>query len=119
MEDDFDVGVDVADAVAGAIEFFSADVFSAVEDLALEVREIDDVEVDEAEGSDASGSEVEGDGGAEAAGADAEDFGGFEALLSLEGDFRHDEVPGVACDFVVFEGDGSDAFGVENTLCHA
>ena len=47
MEVDFHVGIHLTDTVPSGVQFFPSDVFGAVEDLALEVREIDGVGVDE------------------------------------------------------------------------
>ncbi len=118
MEVDFDVGIHFADTVARGVQFFPTDVFGAVEDLALEVGEIDGVCVDEAESADAGCGEVEADGRAESAGTDAEDARCFEAFLSFERYFGHDEVPRVACDFVVGELDAVESVSVDDAGCH-
>ncbi len=84
----------------------------------MEVGEIDGVGVDEAETADAGCGEVEADGRAESAGSDAEDARCFESFLSFERYFWHDEVPGVACDFVVRELDAVESVSVDDAGCH-
>ena len=89
------------DGGLGGIDLERADVFGAVDDLPLEVGLVDNVEVDQAELADAGGGEVEPEGRAEAAGADKEDARGLEFFLAFHADFREDEVPAVAGDFVL------------------
>src|SRR5579862_7344893 len=86
------------------IEFFAPYVSGGVNDLALQVGVIDDIEIDEAEGADAGGAEIQGKRRAEATGADAEYSRGFELLLALHANLGHDQMPGVAQDFILAEG---------------
>jgi hypothetical protein len=118
VEVDFDVRIDLADAIPSGVKFFATDVFGAVEDLALEVGEINGISVDETEAADPSGGEVEADGRAKSTGSDAEDARCFEAFLSFEGHFGHDEMPGVTCDFVVRELDAVESVSVDDAGCH-
>jgi hypothetical protein len=96
MRDDVDVGIEIADALARGLDLRAADVGRAVEDLAMEVREIDVVEVDEADPADARRGEIRRDGAAEASGADNEDGGGAEPVLPFESDLGERDLPGVA-----------------------
>ena len=75
MNGDFDVGIDALDGFFGRLGFGPADVFGAVNDLALEVGEIDRIEIQDAELANAGGGEIHGDGRAESASADAENAG--------------------------------------------
>ena len=70
---DAHVGVQRGEPLARHVDLRAPDVGGAVEDLALEVREVDHVRVDEAERADARGGEVLRRGAAEPAGADQDD----------------------------------------------
>ena len=80
--------------------FDAADVRRAVEDLALQVAQVDDVEVDDADRADAGGGEIHRRRRPEAAGADAQHLRGLQRALPVHADFRQDQVPAVAPDFV-------------------
>ena len=76
------------------------DVRRAVDDLPVEVARVDGVEVDDAELADARRGEIHGGRRPEPAGADADHAPRLELALPVHPDFRHDEVPAVALDFL-------------------
>ena len=92
MKVDLHVGVDRLNGVFRAVDFLAADIAGAVQDLALEVREIDGIEINEANPADAGGGKVESDRGAESARSYTENAGRLDPFLPLEGDLGHDEV---------------------------
>src|SRR6266849_2116649 len=51
-------GVDVEHAIGGRVQFLAADVLSAVDDLALQVREIHNVEIDQSDPAHPGGGKV-------------------------------------------------------------
>jgi hypothetical protein len=75
QRNDGHVGVDRIQRGTGCLDFYRADRFGAVEDLALEVGEVDLVGVGESEAPDASGGEIEGGGAAKAARANDQSMG--------------------------------------------
>ena len=112
------VGVDLFDGVARAVNFFTADIARAVEDLALEVGEVNGVEIDKPDASDTRRRQIHGDRGAETARSDAEDAGGLEPLLSLEGYLGHDEVARITGDLVIAQFHGGGAGWIQDALAH-
>ena len=92
VENDLNIRVDAADGLLGRFRFGTADVFRAVNDLALKIREIDGVEINDPDLADAGGGQVHGDRRAESARTDAEDAGGANFLLARHPDFGQDEV---------------------------
>src|SRR5271156_1775353 len=100
------IGVQVAQAIAGCSDFGAAYVFGAEENLALQVGGIYRVEINEADAADSSCSEIEAERGAEAAGADAQNLGLLELQLTFHADFGHDQVAAVAQDFFFGKRDG-------------
>ncbi len=79
------------------------DVRRAVNDLALEIGKIDRVKIDDADFADAGGGQVHGDGRAQPARADADDAGGANLLLPGQPDFRQNQMPRVAANFVIVQ----------------
>jgi hypothetical protein len=86
-----------------SFDFRCADGIGAVEDLALQVREIDLVGVGESQSSDAGGDEVERRRTAEAAGADDQRARGPQPLLSLDPDLGKKDVAAVAEELLVVQ----------------
>ena len=72
--------------------------------LALQVGVVHDIEIDETESAYAGGGEIERHRRAQASGADAEHARGFQLLLTLHAHLGHDEMAGVAQDFVFVQG---------------
>ena len=103
MLDDFDVGIEIAQALGGGLDLVLADAADAEQDLALEVGGRDDVDVRQADRPDARGGEVKRDRAAQSARADAQDLGVEELELPRHADFRQDEVALVAVDLIVIE----------------
>ena len=95
--------IDVEHRFGGGIELLAADVFGAVDHLALQVGVIDHVEIDQADAADAGGGEVEAQGRAEAAGADQADVGVLQLELPFHADFGHDQVAAIAQDLVLVQ----------------
>ena len=60
VEIDLHIGVDLFDAIAGAVELLAADIFRSVQNLALQVRVVDDIEIHEPERANARCCEIEG-----------------------------------------------------------
>lgn len=73
MEDDLDVGIDLAEAGFRAFEFRGANTFGVVENLAVEIGEIDLVGIDETDFTNACCCEIEDGGRAKATSSDAKD----------------------------------------------
>src|SRR5207302_9900100 len=65
----------------------------------LQIGKIDTDEIDNPQGSNAACCQVKRTRGAQTAGADAQNPRRFKSLLSLNGYFGHDEMPGVALQF--------------------
>ena len=76
---------------------------AAVEDLALQVGEVDLVGVGEGKLADAASRKIERGGAAQAAGAEDERVRRAQALLSLDPDFRQQDVPAVAEELLVVQ----------------
>ena len=103
---DLNVRIQIAQAIAGRLDFRTAHVAGAEQNLPLQVREIHDVEIDQADAADACRGEIQTERRAEAAGADAEHFGLLELELTFHADFGHDQVAAVAQDFFFRKRDG-------------
>jgi hypothetical protein len=91
-----DVAVEALEHRLGRLDLRDADGLLAVQDLALQVRQVGLVVVDDAEGADASRGEVERGRRAEAASADAEHAGVEQLLLTLLAHLRQDDLARVA-----------------------
>ena len=96
MRFDLDLRIQIVKPVAGSLEFRHTDRRCAVENLAMQIRNVDVVEVGETDPSDACGSEIHQYRTAEASGADDEYGSALELLLSLLADFGKNEVARVA-----------------------
>jgi hypothetical protein len=83
------------------------DVGRAEEDLPLKVAGVHHVEVDEPERADAGRGQVEGRGRSKPARADANHARVLQFLLTLDADFRNDQVTAVALNFIVGQRRGS------------
>ncbi len=83
-------------------EFRTADVFRAVNDLALQVAEIDDVEIHDADPAD-SGHAARYIAANPGPPAPMPSFAVPELTLTVDADLRHDQMPAVALDFVVVQ----------------
>ena len=118
MQVDLHIGIDFLDGVASTVDFFTANISGAMENLPLKIGKIHRVKIDQTNPSNASGGEIEGDRGAETSCSDAEDAGGLEALLTLKCHFRHDEMAGVTRNLVIAEFDRSDACWIQNAIAH-
>ena len=104
VEIDAHFGIDGLEAIASGMQFRTADVGRAVQDLALKIAEIDDIEIDDADAAHAGGGEIQAERRTEAAGADQQHAGRFQSFLAVHADFRHDEMTAVASDFVRRQG---------------
>src|SRR6266540_3002154 len=100
VQGDLDVGVDLTDLVAGALQLGPADVGGAVDDLALQVGGVDLIEVHQADVAYSGRGQVHRVGRAEAAGADQQDVGLLQPLLAVHGHVGNDEMARVAEDLV-------------------
>jgi hypothetical protein len=89
-----------------------------VKDLPLQVGEIDTVEIDDPEGSNAGCRQIKRSRGAETASADAHNPRCFKSFLSLYGYFGHDEMPGVALQFLREQLHHVGTFFVDDTPLH-
>src|SRR5690349_8519715 len=87
------------------LELRPSDIGGSMKDLALQIAEVDHVEVDEADRSDSGGCKVERGRRPEPSCADAKHASGFQLLLPLQPDFRHDQMTAVAADLVMRKGD--------------
>src|SRR5262245_53761526 len=99
--EDVRVRIQVAQARRRGRELGPAHVACAEENLTLQIRIVHDVEIDQADRADAGRGEIQSHRRAQPARSDREDASGFELLLALEPDLRHDQVARVAADLVV------------------
>ncbi len=100
MRDDFHVRVERAQPRGRGREFGRADVRCAVQNLALQIRDVDRVEVHEPDRADARGGEIERRRRPEAARADDEHAPLAEALLPHFAELRKNQVAVVPPPFV-------------------
>src|SRR5262245_49820686 len=92
--------VDVGQAVFGRLQFLSADVLSAVQDLSLQVAVIYDVEIDQPQSSDPRRSQIQTQRRTQSARADQERARGLQFTLTFQPDFGQDQMAVVASHFV-------------------
>src|SRR5216110_1756437 len=92
--------VQAAQAILRRRKLRAPHVRRSMQQLALQVAEVNDVEVDDADTSHTGGGEVHRSRRSETTRADAEDTSGFQLLLSVDADLRHDEMPRVPFDLV-------------------
>ncbi len=96
---DFDFGVQL-DQMPGRRDGLGlTHISAAVEDLALEVREVETIIVDDADVTDPGGSQVQQCRRPEASGTDDKDPGRLETFLSRAADLLKEDVPRVAAEF--------------------
>ncbi len=100
---DLDIRIDRVQGRARSLDLRRADRLGAIEDLALEIREIDLVAVGDREPADAARGEIERGGAAEATRADDERTRGAQPLLAFDSDLREQDVPAVAEKLVVVQ----------------
>ena len=103
VQRDLDVRIDAGEGVPSRFGLGPADVPGAMNDLALQVREVHHIEIHQAEFADARRRQVEGNWRAEAAGPDAEHAGRANFLLALEADLGQNEVARITAEFVFVE----------------
>src|SRR6202521_3438111 len=93
--------IEVRKARACGFALRLADVAGAKRNLTLEIGEVDDVKVNQPEFADARSRKIQAKWCAEPARADEQYSGVLQLELPLHADFRHDEGPAVAKDFLV------------------
>src|SRR4029077_113372 len=86
------------------IELFSPYIRRKVYNLPLQVSKIDHIEVDQADPADAGGCQVKSQRRPETASPDQQHLRLFELELTLHPHFGDDEVPAVAQDLVLGQG---------------
>ncbi len=96
VKNDFDVGIDLAKAGAGAFELGLPDETGVVKDLTMEIGTVDDIGINEPDLTHPGGGEVEDGRRTEPTGADTEDGGPFESLLTNFADLRQHGLAKVA-----------------------
>jgi hypothetical protein len=96
---DADMGICFLQAVASTVDFFSTNIASSVEDLALEVGGIDHIKVDHPQRADSGGGEIETRRRPQTTSTNKENAGGFEAFLTIQSDTGKRQVSGVAGNF--------------------
>ena len=96
MRFDRDFRIQIVKALNRRRQFRLTDLRRAVQNLAMQIRDVDFVEVGDADASDTGRREIQPDGATEAAGADDEDGPALQLLLPGLADVRQDEVPRVA-----------------------
>ena len=118
VKDDMDVGIDILDAIARAIELLASHVLRAVQDLALEIRIVDNVEIDQPKCADAGRGQVKRDRRSEPASANAKHLGRLELFLPLQRYLRHDEMPRITGNFIIAKLDVLESHRIQNALAH-
>ena len=72
-----------------------------MKNLPLQISEINTVEIDKPKCSDTGRCQIQRGRGAQTTGSDAQNTRCLESFLSLGSDFRHDEVPRIALQFLL------------------
>ena len=98
-----DFGIERREGLLRLVDFPRADGIRAVEDLALQVREIDLVGIGEGQSPDARSGEVERRRTAEAAGADDQRARRPQPLLSFDPDLGKKDVAAIAEELLVVQ----------------
>src|SRR5262249_3707388 len=92
--------VDVGQAVFGGLQFLSADVLRAMQDLSLQIAVIDDVEIDQPQPPDAGRRQIQTQRRTQSARADQKRARGLQFALTFQPDFGQNQVAVVASQFV-------------------
>ena len=92
MQFDVDVWIGVVQSMFRRFQLASANVFRAVQDLPMQVGKIDIVRIDNSQCADAGRCEVKRGWRSKSSGANAQSARRFQSTLSLDADFRHDEM---------------------------
>ena len=94
--DDLCAGVERGQFVGGGVDLQSADIGRRVNDLPLQIAFVDNVEVDQPERADTGRGQIERERRTQPSRANAEHSCGLELLLTLDPDFRKDQVARIA-----------------------
>src|SRR4030095_10563419 len=103
MRFNFDMRIDIGQAIASRIDFPSADVFRAVNYLALKIRRLHQIEIDNSEPANTCGSKVHSERCAQSARSDHQNAGGFQPSLTFETHLGHDQVAAITPNLVTGE----------------
>ena len=103
MNDNLHVRIDAGNGFPCRLRFGPANVFGAMNDLPLQVREIHRIEIEDAEFANAGGGQIHRDGRAQSTRADAQHARRADFLLAAQAHFRQDQVSGITADFIIIQ----------------
>ena len=101
MLDHIEIWVERLEFFRSRVQLLAPDVRGRVDDLALQIARIDHVEIHQAQCAYAGGGQIKRQRRAQSAGSHAQNARGLQFALPRLADFRQDQVPRVARQFVL------------------
>ena len=115
---DFDLRVNVVQAISRGFQFISADIFCAVKNLPLKIGKIDLVEIDNTNGPNAGSRQIKRSRRSKSSCPDAQDARSFESILPLGRNLGHDEMTRVTLQFFNIQSHRFAALVINNAAIH-
>ena len=119
MQFDFDLRIDVAQAVPRRFQFAAANVLCSVKDLPLQIRKIDIVEINNPNCAHTGRGQVQCSRRPQSPRADAQNAGRFQTSLSFLCNFGHHEMARIPLQFFTAQLHCVASFVVDDAGLHA